>query len=137
MLILCIQHGIIIITCQKEENECIQVKFLNYAVLSQFNFFCIYAFFWPNQYSKTHKKMFFFQVWRRHGSYSPGQLFSLSLVEAEDGWSRISLSKAGQLIQQWWLPCNFKWLNLMQLAQWKSIPLQMHSELCKGHDETQ
>ena len=44
---------------------------------------------------------------RRHGSHSPGQLFSLSLVEAEDGWSRFSLSKAGQLIQQWWLPCNF------------------------------
>ena len=44
---------------------------------------------------------------RRHGSHSPGQLFSLSLVEAEDGWSRFPLSKAGQLIQQWWLPCNF------------------------------
>jgi hypothetical protein len=38
---------------------------------------------------------------RRHGSHSPGQLFSLSLVEVEDGWSRFSLSKAVQLIQQW------------------------------------
>ena len=45
---------------------------------------------------------------RKHGGQSPGQLFSLSLVEAKDGWSRFSLSKAGQLIQQWWLPCNFK-----------------------------
>ena len=44
---------------------------------------------------------------RRHGSHSPGQLFSLSIVEAEDGWSRFSLFKASQLIQQWWLPCNF------------------------------
>ena len=44
---------------------------------------------------------------RRHGSHSPGQMFSLSLVEAKDYWSRFSLSKAGQLIQQWWLPCNF------------------------------
>ena len=46
-------------------------------------------------------------ILRRHGSHSPGQLFSLSLVEAEDGWSRFSLSKGGQLIQQWWPPCNF------------------------------
>ena len=34
------------------------------------------------------------------GSHSPGQQFSLSLVEAEDGWSRFPLSKAGQLLQQ-------------------------------------
>ena len=27
----------------------------------------------------------------RHGSHIPGQLFSLSLVEAKDGWSRFSL----------------------------------------------
>ena len=44
---------------------------------------------------------------RRHGSHSHGQLFSFSLVEAEDGWSKFALSKAGQLIQQWWLPCIF------------------------------
>ena len=43
----------------------------------------------------------------KHGSHSPGQLFSLSLVGAEDGWSSLPLSKAGQLIQEWWLPCNF------------------------------
>ena len=49
---------------------------------------------------------------RKHRSHSPGQLFSLFLVEAEDGWSRLSLSKAGQIIQQWWLLCNFEWLNL-------------------------
>ena len=61
MLILCIQHDIIIITCQKEEKECIQVFFLIYAVLSQFKFCCIYAFFccWPNLYSKLTKKSFF------------------------------------------------------------------------------
>ena len=35
-----------------------------------------------------------------HGSHSPGQQFSLSLVEAKDGWSRFPLSKAGQLVQQ-------------------------------------
>ena len=44
---------------------------------------------------------------RRHRSHSPGRLFLLSLVAAEDGWSRFFLSKAGQLIQQWWLPCKF------------------------------
>ena len=44
---------------------------------------------------------------RRQGSHSPGQLFSLSLIQAEDGWSRFSLSKADQLIQQLWIQCNF------------------------------
>ena len=44
---------------------------------------------------------------RRHGSHSPGQLFSLSQVEADYGYIRFSLSKAGQPIQQWWLLCNF------------------------------
>ena len=44
---------------------------------------------------------------RKFRSHSPGQLFSLSLVEVEDGWSRFPLSKAGQLIQRWWLPGNF------------------------------
>ena len=44
---------------------------------------------------------------RRHGSHSPGQLFSLSLVEAKDGLWRFLSSKAGLLIQQWWLPCHF------------------------------
>ena len=29
-----------------------------------------------------------------HGSHSPGQQFSLSLVEAVDGWSIFPLSKA-------------------------------------------
>ena len=41
---------------------------------------------------------------REHRGHSLGLLFSLSLVQAKDGWSRFSLSKAGQLIQQWWLP---------------------------------
>ena len=41
------------------------------------------------------------------GSHRPGQQFLISLVEAEDGWSRFPLFKAGQLIQQWWLPCIF------------------------------
>ena len=50
---------------------------------------------------------------RRHESHSPGQLFSLSLVEAEDGLSRFPLSKAGQVIQLWWLPCNF-WMAQYQ-----------------------
>ena len=45
---------------------------------------------------------------RKQGGHSLSQLFSLYLVEAEDGWSRISLSKAGQFIQQWCLPCNFQ-----------------------------
>ena len=52
---------------------------------------------------------------RRHRSHSFGQLFSLSLVEAEDGWSWFSLSKAGQLIQQWWLPWNF-WVTQSQCS---------------------
>ena len=43
---------------------------------------------------------------RQHVGHSFGLLFSLSLVEAEDGWSIFPLSKAGQLIQQWWLPYN-------------------------------
>ena len=44
---------------------------------------------------------------RRHGGHSPNQLISLSLVEAVDRWSTLSLSIAGQLIQHWWPPCNF------------------------------
>ena len=44
---------------------------------------------------------------RRHGSHSPNQLFYLSLVEAEDSWSKFPLSKADKLLQQWCLPCNF------------------------------
>jgi len=44
---------------------------------------------------------------RRHGNHSPGQLFSLSLAKAKDGWIIFSLSKAGQLIQEGWLLCNF------------------------------
>ena len=43
----------------------------------------------------------------RHGSHSPGQLISLSLVEAVDRGSTLPLSTAGQLVQQWWPPCNF------------------------------
>ena len=39
-------------------------------------------------------------------SHSPDQQFSLSLVEAEYSWTRFPLSKAGQLIQQGWLPCR-------------------------------
>ena len=49
---------------------------------------------------------------RRHGSNSPGQPFSLSLVETEDGLSSFSLFKADQPIQQYWLLCNFEWLKL-------------------------
>ena len=44
---------------------------------------------------------------RMPGGPSLGQLFLLFLVEAKDGWTRFSLSKAGQLIQQGWLLCNF------------------------------
>ena len=44
---------------------------------------------------------------KKYGGYSLGQRLSLSLVKAEDAWSRFSWSKAGQLIQQWWLLCNF------------------------------
>ena len=46
-------------------------------------------------------------VLKGHGSPNPDQLFSLSLVDAVNGWSSLSLSKAGQLIQQCWIPCNF------------------------------
>ena len=36
---------------------------------------------------------------KKHEGHSPGQLFSLSLVEAKDGWSTFPLSRAGELIQ--------------------------------------
>ena len=40
-------------------------------------------------------------------AHNPGPPFSLSLVEAVNGWYSFPVSKDGQLIQQWWLPCNF------------------------------
>ena len=45
---------------------------------------------------------------RKRGGQSPGQLFSLSLVYAMDGWSTLPLSKAIQFVQQWWLQCNYE-----------------------------
>ena len=44
---------------------------------------------------------------RRHGGHSPGQLFSLSLVDTLDRWNTLPLSIAGQLVHQWWPPFNF------------------------------
>ena len=44
---------------------------------------------------------------RKHGGHSLSHMFSLSLVEAKDCCSTFSLSRAGQLVQLWWLPCNF------------------------------
>ena len=49
-------------TCQKEEKECIQVKYLIYAVCCNFKFVVIYAFLPPNMHSQNfsvHKKMVF------------------------------------------------------------------------------
>ena len=65
---------------------------------------------------------------RNHGGHSLGKMFSLSIVEAEDGWSRFSLSKTSQLIQQYsgCFHVTFKWLILMHLAQWESLPVKIH-----------
>ena len=41
-----------------------------------------------------------------HGSHSPGQQFLISLVKADDGWSRFPLSENFQLIQQGWIPLD-------------------------------
>ena len=61
---------------------------------------------------------------RDHGGNSPGRMISLSLVEAQDACSTLSLSKAGQLFQQ----CNLKWLNLMQLMQqWDYLQVLINS----------
>ena len=40
-------------TCQREETECTWVKYLIYAVWSQFQIFVIYAFFSPNRYFQS------------------------------------------------------------------------------------
>ena len=40
-------------TCQREETECTWVKYLIYAVWSQFQIFVIYAFFSPNLYFQS------------------------------------------------------------------------------------
>ena len=66
-----------------------------------------------------------------HGSHSPGQQFSFSLVEADNGWRRFPLSKAGQLIQQGWLTCPGLWDYLifqvwdcpicLLLQQWQNL----------------
>ena len=40
-------------TCEKEEKECIQVKYLIYKVCRDFKFVVIYAFFPPNVHSQS------------------------------------------------------------------------------------
>ena len=55
-------HGNIIITCQKEEKECIPVKYLIYAVVSQFQICCHLRIFSPKsvfpKFLSFHKKFF-------------------------------------------------------------------------------
>ena len=69
-------------------------------------------------------------------SHSPGQLFSLSLVEVEDGLRRFSLSKDGLLIQQWWSPCNF-WMAQAHAACSIGITsiLDVYTEILPPPDE--
>ena len=56
-------------------------------------------------------------LWK-HGGHYPGQLFSLSLVYAVNGWSTLLLSIAGQLVH---FHATVQWLNLMQLPQWEYL----------------
>ena len=58
----CIQHGNILITCQKEEKELILVKYMIYAVLSQFQIFHHLRIFPAKSIFpkfRVHKKMVF------------------------------------------------------------------------------
>ena len=57
---------------------------------------------WSNECAASRKHSWEFLDLQQmiHGSHSPGQQFSLYLVEAKDGWSRFPLSKNCLLIQQ-------------------------------------
>ena len=56
-----------------------------------------------------------FQLPLKWTSWGGTEATALEALEAKDGWSRFSLSIAGQLIQQWCLLCNF-WMAQSQCS---------------------
>ena len=56
---------------------------------------------------------------RRHGNHSPGQLFSLSLVEARMAGEESLYLKLVNSSSIGGFHVTFEWLNFMQVAQWE------------------